>query len=79
MDEKRKGEIAIILFKERLRNGGIGELTEGFVIKEAEDMARIPHDVGNIVIPEAKEFIEEIIREMIEKMFPKPGRPVGML
>jgi len=64
MTEERKGQIALLLLRDRLRN-------EGFRLKP--DMKR---EIGNqaakigVPIEEAIQFVEGLVREMVEEVFP---------
>lgn len=64
MTEERKGQIALLFLKERLRSGGVSL------------SANINRDIGNqakkidISTEEATEFAEGLVRELVEELFP---------
>jgi len=64
MTEERKGQIALLLLKDRLRSEGI---------RLKPDIKR---DIGNqatkigVPIEEAVQFVEGLVREMVEEVFP---------
>ncbi len=64
MTEERKGQIALLLLKDRLRNEGV---------RLKPDMKR---EIGNqatkidVPIEEAMQFVEELVRELVEEVFP---------
>ncbi|QQR65388.1 hypothetical protein IPH92_02305 [Candidatus Kaiserbacteria bacterium] len=65
MTEARKGEIALLVLKMQMRR-------DGFRIGK-----HIQRDIGNeakaigIPVEEAQEFIEGVVRELVEETFPK--------
>ncbi len=65
MDEKRKGELAILFLKHQLRQKGV-RLTPN-----------LKREIGNeakaigVEVEEAAEFVEIIIRELVEESFAK--------
>lgn len=65
MDEKRKGEIALLLVKNQIKEKGV---------RISQNLRRdIGNDAKNIGIStdEAMEFMELIVRELVEKTFAK--------
>lgn len=68
MDDIRKGQIALLLIKHQLREKGV-RLTPS-----------LKREIGNeakaigISTEEAVEFVEPIIRELVEEMFTKTNR-----
>lgn len=64
MTEERKGQIALLFLKRKLRDSGI---------RLKPDMKR---EIGNeakelgITTDEAMEFVEGLVREMVEQVFP---------
>lgn len=68
MTEERKGQIALLLIKDRLRNEGV---------RLKPDMKR---EVGNVAkkidIPasECMQFFEDLVREMVTEIFPPHSR-----
>ncbi len=64
MTEERKGQIALLLLKDRLRGEGI---------RLKPDMKR---EIGNqatkigVPIEEAMQFVEGMVRELVEEVFP---------
>lgn len=69
LSERRKGEIALLLLKHRLRDDGI-RLTPNFRREVGNDAKAI-----EVEIDEAMEFAEEIVRELVDETFPKKFRP----
>jgi len=65
MDEKRKGELAILILKHKLRQKGL-RLTPNLKREIGNEAKSIGVDVG-----EAVEFVEIIIRELVEESFAK--------
>jgi hypothetical protein len=64
MTEERKGQIALLYLKARFQDEGI---------RLRSDMRRqIHNDAAKIGIrpEEAEQFVEELVREMVEKIFP---------
>lgn len=68
MDEIRKGQIALLFIKHRLREKGV-RLTSNFK-REAGNEAQT---IG-ISTEEAMEFIEGIVREIVEETFAKSNK-----
>ena len=66
MTDSRKAEIAILLIKEVIREKGV-VLTPSF----RQDMERDAKDLG-IPVDEFMEFVEPIIRELVDEAFAKP-------
>jgi len=68
MTEERKGQIALLLLKDRLRGEGI---------RLKPDMKR---EIGNqatkigVPIEEAMQFVEGMVRELVEEVFPPRSR-----
>jgi hypothetical protein len=65
MTAERRGQIALLLLKDRLRNEGV---------RLKPDMKReIGNQAAKIGVPveEAMQFVEELIREMVEEVFPR--------
>jgi len=65
MDEKRKGEIALVLLKYRMSREGI-RLTPDF----KRDLGNVAKETG-IPQDELKEFMKIFIEELLEKIFGK--------
>jgi hypothetical protein len=65
MDDIRKGQIALLLIKYQLRERGV-RLTPNFR-REVENEAKA---IG-ISIKEVMEFMESIVRELVEETFAK--------
>jgi hypothetical protein len=64
MTEQRKGEIAIMFVKFRMRN-------EGLRLKDVRrDLGRVASDLG-LDIEEVIDFAEPLIREVVEEAFLK--------
>jgi len=73
MTEQRKGEIALIILKDRLQHEGI---------RLKPDMKReISNTAKRLNIPEDEfmELFEEMVRDGINKMFPPKSRSVRNL
>lgn len=66
MDEARKGQIALLVLKKKLRDEGI-RIKPDFR-REAGNLAK---DLG-ISVEEIVEFYESLIRELVEETFSKP-------
>lgn len=65
MDEIRKGQIALLLFKQRMREEGI-RIKPNMRREVANEAKKI-----DIPVEEAMEFLEEISREMFDEAFKK--------
>jgi hypothetical protein len=63
MDDIRKGQIALLLIKHQLREKGV-RLTPNFKREIGNEAKAI-----GISIEEAMEFVEPIVRELVEEMF----------
>ena len=68
MDTARKGQIALLLIKNQLREKGV-RLTPSLWIEVGEEAKTI-----GISIDEAMEFVELIVRELVEEAFSKPDK-----
>ncbi|MFH1990338.1 MAG: hypothetical protein ABIJ19_00570 [Patescibacteria group bacterium] len=65
MDEIRKGQIALLLFKQRMREQGIR-----FKPNMRREVANEAKNIG-ITVDEAMEFLEIVIGEMFDEAFKK--------
>jgi len=65
MDEVRKGQIALLLIKHQLRKKGV-RLTPNFKREIGNEAKAI-----GISTEEAMEFVEPIVRELLEETFSK--------
>jgi hypothetical protein len=65
MDKKRQGEIALLYLKNRFDNDGF-RLSPNM----KREIANTAKSIG-ISLEEAMEFVEILVREMVEKTFPK--------
>jgi type III secretion system FlhB-like substrate exporter len=65
MDKKRQGEIALLYLKNKLDNDGV--ILSSNMKREIANTAK---SIG-ISLEEAMEFVEILVREMVEKTFPK--------
>jgi|TARA_Y100000310_G_C20419739_1_gene686098 hypothetical protein len=65
MDEKRKGELAVMFLKNQLRQKGV-RLTPNLKREIGNEAKAIGIDVE-----EATEFVEIIVRELVEESFAK--------
>lgn len=72
MDEKRKGEIALMYLKRKLRTEGVrlGQNTAREIGNTAKELGLKPE--------EAKEFAEIMVREIVEEIFGKPLPSTGI-
>ena len=68
MDDIRKGQIALLLIKHQLREKGV-RLTPNF----RREVGNEAKDIG-VPIGEAMEFVELIVRELVEETFAKPDK-----
>lgn len=68
MDEIRKGQIALLLMKNQLREEGI-RLTPNF----RQELANKARSIG-ISVDEATRFMELIVRELVEEGFSRNHR-----
>lgn len=66
MDEIRKGQIAVLALKNKLRKDGI-HLSP----RSRREIASNATDLG-ISVDEAMEFIEGLVRELVDETFRKP-------
>lgn len=70
LSKERKGEIALLYLKNKLREDGIR--------LKPDTLRQIGNTAKTVGIPfeEAKEFVEELVREMVEETFArKPEQP----
>ena len=68
MDATRKGQIALLLTKHQLREKGV-RLTPNFRREIGNEAKAI-----GVPIEEATEFVELIVRELVEETFAKPDK-----
>ena len=68
MDNVRKGQIALLLVKHQLREKGV-RLTPNFRREVGNEAKAI-----GISIEEATEFVELIVRELVEETFAKTDK-----
>jgi hypothetical protein len=68
MDDIRKGQIAFLFLKHQLREKGV-RLTPNFKREIGNEAKAI-----GISIEEATEFVELIVRELVEETFAKPDK-----
>jgi hypothetical protein len=68
MDDIRKGQIALLLIKHQLREKGV-RLTPNFRREVGNEAKAI-----GVPIEEATEFVELIVRELVEETFAKPDK-----
>jgi hypothetical protein len=68
MDDIRKGQIALLFLKHHLREKGV-RLTPNF----RREVGNLAKAIG-ISLDEAMEFIEAIVRELVEEVFAKPNK-----
>lgn len=67
MDDVRRGQIALLLVKHKFREEGI-RFTPDLRCKVEDTAKAISISAG-----EAMEFVEYIVRELVEETFPKPA------
>ena len=68
MDEARRGQIALLYLRNKLREEGVR-----FSPNMSRQIGNTAKAIG-ISVEEAKEFAEIIVRELVEESFPKSDR-----
>jgi len=68
MDDIRKGQIALLLIRYQFREKGV-RLTPNFRREVGNEAKAI-----GVPIEEATEFVELIVRELVEETFAKPDK-----
>jgi hypothetical protein len=63
MDEKRKGEIALLCLKYRTEKEGVR-----LALDKMRDFGNIAKEIG-VPFDELKEFMRMVIQELVDKMF----------